>query len=217
MMTLGTPVFAQGLGIPDLGLLLVKLLAVVGGAAVGGISGGGLSRLFCRFVVHRQAPARMVKLVRLLGAALLGLAVWFWVFSPGGAGGLGGAGGWWPFGSRGGSSAGSGSAPTTAAEVKATARSLERVKEGPVKALTVEMLGGEQIRQQRFYVLEGEKEPRTLEALQEAILERRRHDPALKELRIILRPSSVTEDNPAVTELKNWAEARGFPVTLSLQ
>src|SRR5438552_283673 len=80
MMTLGTPLFAQGLGIPDLGLLLVKLLAVVGGAAVGGIGGGGLSRLFCRFVVRRQAPKPVVKLVRLLGAALLGLAVWFWVF-----------------------------------------------------------------------------------------------------------------------------------------
>src|SRR5438105_4817405 len=91
------------LGIPDLGLMLVKLLAVVGGAAVGAVGCPWFARLLVRFTTGQKLPARVVTAFRVMGGLALGLLVWTWVFSVGGEGGMGGSGGgWWPFGQGGG-------------------------------------------------------------------------------------------------------------------
>jgi hypothetical protein len=212
--------WAQSLGIPDLGLLLVKVLAVAGAAAVGWFGGGLFWRFACRLLFHRPLPATPLFLMRSLSALAVGLLIWFWVFSPAGAGGLGGGGGWWPFGGRGGQSGPeiTGTADNTATqkaskeEVKAKQREKEDKK---TKGLSVRMLGGRRVVEQKFYLMEDEAEPRTLAELKEAIEAQRGQNPALTTLTIILFPDSVDQANPAVTELKSWAEANGLTVTLS--
>src|SRR5437870_3322704 len=84
-------------GMIDLGLQILKLLAVAGGAAVGGVGSGWLLRLLAKILVHRPVPPRAAQGVKLLGAVALGWAVGLWVYGPGGGGwgrggGLGGVG-----------------------------------------------------------------------------------------------------------------------------
>src|SRR5215471_15222573 len=84
----------------DLGMLVLKGLAVAGGAAVGWLGSGLLLRLLVRLSLQRAVPQKMLLPVRALGAVALGLAVWVWVSSSGGGGP--GRGGWFGFGGGGG-------------------------------------------------------------------------------------------------------------------
>src|SRR4051794_7417814 len=94
---------SYGIGIPDVGLFLVKVLAVIGGAAVGAFAFPRFSGLLVRFVTRQKLPPRVAAAFRVLGGLAVGLLVWTWVFSVGGEGGMGGSGGgWWPFGQGGG-------------------------------------------------------------------------------------------------------------------
>src|SRR5438876_58726 len=81
-----------GWGIPDLGMQLLKLLAVVGGVTVGVFGTGWLVQLVCKLTLQRKAPQPVLRVLRGLGGLALGLAVWLWVFGHGGAGGFGGTG-----------------------------------------------------------------------------------------------------------------------------
>ena len=92
------------IGVPDLGLLVVQVLAVVGGVAVGAAGSGLFLKLMARLVVRQKNVPRLVLAgARVAGGIAAGLLVWAWVFSPGGQGGMGGSGGgWWPFGQGGG-------------------------------------------------------------------------------------------------------------------
>src|SRR5262245_7662100 len=107
-LLLGDAAPTVNLGLPDIGMLLLKWLAVIGGAALGGLLSGLLLQLLGRALFHRAIPKPALKLVRLLGAVALGLLVWFWVFGAGGMGGLGGSGGFWPFGAKSGPGSGTG-------------------------------------------------------------------------------------------------------------
>jgi hypothetical protein len=202
------------LGIPDLGLFIVKLLAVVGGVAVGAIGCKWFLTLLVRLVTGQKVPERVQKLARLLGAVAIGLLVWTWVFNPGGQGGMGGSGnGWWPFGQGG---AGSGNVVEKQPVEPEPAPSEEKPtpKVGNA-ALTVKLLGGSRVHEQRFYVLDMDS-PRNLAELQKAIAERKQANPALGRLVIVIYSDSVDRDNPAVSELKQWAEGHEFQTELSI-
>src|SRR5262245_10540791 len=88
---LGCYAAVPGLGMVDLGLQIMKVLAVIGGAT----GGGGGRRWRLRFVavvlMHLPVGPWGARVVRLLGAVLLGWAVGLWVYGPGGSGwGMGG-------------------------------------------------------------------------------------------------------------------------------
>ena len=89
----------------DLGMHVIKWLAVAGGAAVGWLASGLLLRLLVRLSLRRSVPRKALLPVRTLGALALGLAVWIWVSSPGGLGP--GLGGWLGLGGSGGQPPGS--------------------------------------------------------------------------------------------------------------
>jgi hypothetical protein len=204
----------------DLGMLVLKGLAVVGGAAVGGLGSGLLFRLLVRFVIHRPASPTALRLIRTLGAVALGLAVWLWVSSSGGLGP--GGGGWF------GTGAGTRQAPLAKSEPAPSADTTPTPDTAPLPlrppdsqsrsahdTLRIEILGGARVQQGRFYLLEGNKEPLTLDEVRKAIQTRQQEKdkPPLKGIVILIYGSSVARDHPAVRNLAKWAEQNHLSVT----
>jgi hypothetical protein len=201
-------------GMLDLGMLILKILAVAGGAAVGGVGGGLVVRLLARAWTRRPVPRPVVTLIRLLGAGGLGLAVWLWVFGSGGGGfGTGG------FGLGGTGEQGAG--PAQKLSVDGTpGPAAEEKTEGPAAGadvLRVELLGGEQVQEQRFYRLEGDRQARTFLELRRAVEARRRQKEKspLKGIEIVIYQNSVNQEHPAVKHLQQWARENELTPTLS--
>jgi hypothetical protein len=197
------------LGMVDVGMMVLKVLAVAGGAVLGALVIGLLVQLIGRAVTTRGMPAWAVNVSRLLGAIAGGLAVYVWVTTPGGSGGFGGGGGgWWPFG-KGGSGTG----------VAATQPSTPNTGSGPSAThqerpdtLEITMRGGAAADEdQRFYVIKGE-EPRDQNQLPDAIKDWKKKKPQLKYIKIIVEPGSVTPGNKAVEWLSGWAKKHGYEV-----
>lgn len=204
----------------DLGMQILKGLAVAGGVAVGWLGSGLLLRLIVRLSLHRATPRSVLIPVRVLGGLALGLAVWVWAFSSGGAG-LG-LGGWFGTGPGGGAPTGAKTEPrpssgSTAERDTATAeRSAPETRPEPApETLRIDILGGARVKEERFYLLEGEHEPRNLDEIRKAIGARlAEHDKAsLKGLVIMIYGSSVARDHPAVKNLVSWAEENRLSVT----
>jgi hypothetical protein len=200
----------------DVGLLALKLLAVAGGVAVGGLGGGALIRLLVRWTVQRPTPRPVVRLVQVLGAVVVGLAVWIWAFGPGGSGfGWGGGLGW------GGS--GQGSDKTTESNTDKNApkkppTSDKEPRPAGADVLRVEVLGGERVREQRFYVLvdSDDPQPKTLEELRRTIKTRQDapNRPKLQRLEILYNGESVALGTLAMKNLEKLAEQVGLEMTL---
>ncbi len=204
----------------DLGMQILKGLAVAGGAAVGWLGSGLLLRLLVRLSLHRSTPRTVLIPVRALGALALGLAVGIWAFSSGGLGP--GLDGWFGSGQGGGqlprakTEPGPSSEPTAESDTTKPKRSAPESQPGQGQdTLRIDILGGARVKEGRFYLLEGETEPRTLTEIRKAVLARRQEQdkPPLKGIVIMIYGSSVARDHPAVKNLVNWAEGNGLGVT----
>jgi hypothetical protein len=199
----------------DLQMFLLRCFAVAGGAGIGLVGGGWALRFFWRVLLHRPAPPRLLALARLLGMVILGVLVYLWVFGGGDTSGLGGGGGWWPFGGRGGGGSGSQTTgPSTAKQAATATRQQEKQPEpatpDAAHVLKVRLLGGKEVVAQRFYKVEGEAQAMTWTELLAFLEKRRKQDPALKEIDLLLYEDSVDRDNPAVTQLEDWARRNGL-------
>ncbi len=227
-MTAGGPLLGYdaavpSLGMVDLGLQILKVLAVIGGATVGGLGSGWLLRFGAKVLVHRPVPPLLARLVQLLGAVLLGWAVWLWVYGLGGSGwgmggGIGGLGSGVQPGTNAQKAASSGSQPEARVEITPDKPTATTPESGVGSAiLRVEMLGGARVREQRFYRLEGETEARTFTQLRQAIAERRQQKPqsVMKSIDIVIYENSVSKDHPAVKDLEKWARENDLTPMLS--
>jgi hypothetical protein len=192
--------------------LLIKILAVVGGATVGGLAIGLLVSVLSRFLFSTKMPRPAVMLVRLLGGVACGLAVWLILSTPGGSGLFGGGSSL--FGGPGvGTGQGTGKETTTGPTGKGKTTSRDQfptAREG--ETLRVVMLGGNRVKEERFYRLEGEGEPLTLAALKKAVKERQRNA-AVKGIDIVIYEDSVAKDHPAVRDLENWSRENDLTVS----
>jgi hypothetical protein len=208
------------IGMLDLGMQILKGLAVVGGAAVGAVGSGLLLRLAARLSFQRKVPRKVLVPVRALGAVALGLAVWAWVSSSGDWGP--GMGGWLGSGGSGAKIAEHDRAADESAEPKgeqdkASPGRSERASrpEQSRDSLRIDILGGARVKEERFYVLEGNKEPLTLSEVRKAIQARRQEPdkPPLKGIVIMIFGTSVARDHPAAKNLVKWAEENRLSVT----
>ena len=79
------------------------------------------------------------------------------------------------------------------------------------------MLGGDRVPGQRFYLVEGDKEPKNLLDLQKAIQARQdeKDKRPLKSIEIVIYEDSVSQEHPAVRDLKRWATQHDLTVSLS--
>ncbi len=207
----------------DLGMQILKGLAVAGGAALGWLGSGLLFRLGARLTLQRSVPRKLLVPVRALSAAALGLAVWVWAFSSGGLGP--GLGGWFGSGLTGGQPPEGRKSEIRSTKSETKVRAPDpglvsdfgfRTSDFPAQdSLRIEILGGARVKDERFYLLEGENDPRTLTEIRKAIQARRQEQDKtpLKGIVIMVYGSSVARDHPAVKTLVKCAEGNGLSVT----
>jgi hypothetical protein len=197
------------LALVDVGMNVLKLLAVAGGFMIGGLGSGLAFRGAAKLALARQVPRPLMLIVRLLGGVAAGLAVYVWAFGTGGSG----------FGSGSGlGSGGQGQPVSTLATTNPGAdRQTDKANQPGSEVLRVVMLGGDRVSGQRFYLVEGDKDPKNLPDLQERIQARQedKDKPPLKSIEIIIYEDSVSQEHPAVRDLKRWATQHDLTVTLS--
>ena len=178
----------------------IKIIATTFGV----LGGGFIGNLIAPWV----AKTRRGQSGTLVGGAVLGgLVMWLAISQTGGTGfGFGPGGG--P-----GKGPGDGTAQKDAASKDHKDSKGETDKDKNAKTTdataTVIVLGGERVKDQRFYVL-GNDAPRNRADLEKVLQEQRTKHPSLKELKIVLYTDSVAKDNGAVTELEAWARKHGM-------
>jgi hypothetical protein len=200
----------------DLGMLLMKLLAVAGGAVLGGAIAGTGARWLTRFTIRKQAPRTFVLSSRIVGCALAGIGVWLWAFGAGGSG--------FGFGTGGLGSGGENYVGYQPVKEEDKAPSDTQPEQKPVdkpganglSVARVQMLGGTRVQQDRFYVVDEQPQPVTLPELRELLATRKKQekDP-LKVVEIVVYEDSVDKEHPAVLDLEKWANGNGLQVTIS--
>jgi hypothetical protein len=207
------------LGTYDLGTLVLEVLAVVGGATVGGLGSGLLLRLLVRLTVHQSVPRKVVVPVQLLGAVAAGILVWWLAFGAKGSGfGWGGGGGGW-LGGFGGTEKETKPESTAPEEQKPepSPPQKEEVVPAGAEVVSVEVLGGERVQAERFYLLANDPQPKTLAELREFIQLRQRAEakPPLHGIAIVFNENSVARNHPAVIALERFAGQNGLAVTFT--
>lgn len=188
--------------------LIVRLLAVAGGAAGGAFLVGSVLRLGGRVLGGRQAPRLATTTVRALGATAAGLAVWLYVSGLGGSH-WGPGGGGSVFGGT-GSGTESGPAPQTSA---VPSNRVTKLSSTPDETIRVILLGGERVKDGRFYEVPATSGAMTFAELTD-LLRRRQRDTGLKTVEILIYSDSVAENHAAVRRLIQWAKENGLAVRL---
>src|SRR5262249_11512546 len=140
--------------------IFLRVIAVAGGALVGAFLSGFLFSLVARLLFKQRPPRPVKRFVQVLGAIALGLALWKIPLGLGGDGEGWGSG----FGLSGNQT---GKGPSESAsqserrqegnQQSASVESSAARSEG--ETLRIEMLGGQRVQNERFYLLEGDNEP----------------------------------------------------------
>lgn len=171
---------------------ILRVVAVLFGVVVGAFAG----RVLAPFVGNRRVGASLV----VVCAALGGLALWLAVSRVGGKGGAGGEGN----GPGDGASKSAGQAEPGQADS-------DRAQEDQTPTLKITMLGGDRVKDQRFYRVDHDQ-PLNWDELMSAIATRRRQNPGLKGIEILIFKNSVDSNNPAVRELEDWGKEQQLTV-----
>ena len=186
--------------------LAIKIIATTFGV----LGGGFLGNLLAPWVVKSR---RGQSGILISGAAVGGLIMWMAISHTGGSGfGLGGG-----HSSSSGQGAGDGATQKDVKDHKDTKAESDKdktTKPGDMTA-SVTILGGERVKEQRFYVLNGDR-PRNLKEMEEALQEKKKKNASLGELEIVLYNDSVPRDSEAVANLEDWARGHGFTTKLKL-
>jgi hypothetical protein len=202
--------FAEGVtGMGErLAVLAIKFLAVGGGFLFGYLIGLLVARALNRWVFASKAPEALKKLCALVSGVLFAVLVAIVVFGEGG-GGL--------FGS--GKGAGDSNDPPSAKDKDKGKTEPPEVKEPPKKPpeklkppepkptpgdLRVSILSGTDVKDGRFYLVEGDAAPKSFDEFRDAIVARRKE--AKAELTIVFRFQSepLSENHPAVRRAVSW-------------
>jgi hypothetical protein len=197
--------FAQDVtGAARLGQLIVNCLAVGGGFLVGWFVCAAANVAFDRFLIHRKSPRGLHKATRNTGGLALAVLVAFIVFGHGHGWTLFGGGG--PGDENGGKVTVAGpkdDAPKS--DDKTVPVALKDVP--PVdERIRVVILGGDDVKAERFYVVDDALGPKTFAEATVAILARR-SAAAGKRVGVEIRfpqANALPQDHPAVTRLARW-------------
>jgi hypothetical protein len=201
----------------NIGNSVVNLLAVAGGAALGYFAVWGIVWGGCRATIHKTPPKTAQKLLNVGGAIVGGLIVFALLFKGDGTG-WGSGSGWNLFGGSGkGNSQTNSTGPTT--RTQATTPTTPTVKEtnpGNSVVLHVRVLGGKNVQEKRYYMVEQESTAYSLIDLEPIIRERMQAKtgrPAINTIEIVLDPNQdVDWGHEAVVKLEKFARGEGLTV-----
>lgn len=209
---------------PNLGNIALNLVLILVAGAIGAIFSGILLQLASRLSTRRKAPQVLVQLARVLGG-LTCMVLAYLLLSTGGAGFGFGPGGLGFSGQGMGPGTGTSTGKGTGSEVThqdppATKKEKNdpNPKVEPPAMLKVEMLGGKRYQPEsnRFYLIEGEKEAKTLGELT-AVIQERQKQPGFPGIEIVIyKTGSVAATHGAVKDLKERATALGLAVKTTI-
>lgn len=195
---------------------VIKGLAVAGGFLIGYFLGKVVAWGLDRWVFANKAPDQLKKAVSLVSGIALAILVAILVFGDGGNGfGLGGGTG----DGKGTTPADDGKSTTPPAEPKDPTPPKPPVEPPPKLPppkptpgdVRVAILGGEEVRDGRFYVIDDDPSPRTFDEFKEALTARRKT--AKSELMVIFRfkKEPLSDNHPAVRQAVGWVNQEKLP------
>jgi hypothetical protein len=208
------PLFVSGMA-DKLATFVIKCLAVGGGFLAGFLFGWALAAALNRWVFRSKVGPQVVQLTRLVFGLVVAVLVALIIFGEGG-GGLFGHG------------RGEGEGKGTASENTSKDQPAPPKADDPNKATTppearpaevvipVTILGGTDVRDERFYVVGTDRAPKTFAEARAAISATKAAEKRKVSLAILLSPppNRLPLDHRAVTQLTNWAkDEAGLDVT----
>lgn len=187
--------------------LIEGALATVGAFLVGYVLVALLGWLFDKYLLKRKSPELLHRVCRLLGGLILAILVAMMLFGGGGGSGDGT-----------GDGAGTGTAsPGPASNVESTDPKAVAAKVAPPVEVRVRVLvlGGTDVKDQKFYVVDDDPAPLAFADAKSAI--QRKKDATAKSVGLEIRfpvQNALPRDHPAVAQLARWAgEVAGLTVT----
>jgi hypothetical protein len=189
---------------------VVKCLAVAGGFLVGYFLGGVVAWALDRWVCAQKAPGPVKKAVSWVAAVALALLVALIVFGDGGNG---------LFGRGGGTGDGKGTPASTDNSGKAAPVPTPDHKDVPPKKddqpgppppptpgdVRVTILPDDEVREGRFYLIDGDAAPKNFDEFKSAILARQKEArPEVKQVIFRFRKVGYTQSNPVVRDVVAW-------------
>lgn len=194
---------------------VVKCLAVAGGFLVGYFLGGVVAWALDRWVFAHKSPEPLKKAISMVAGVALAILVALIVFGEGGSGLFGG----------GGSGDGKGTPTQDDTKGKPPAQPEPKKDETPPKKdeppkpspkpmpgdVRVTILVGDDVKEGRFYLIDGDATPKTLDEFKEAILARRKESkPELKQVIFRFKKEKLSQDHPAVRSVVAWLSSSGI-------
>ncbi|MBL8864607.1 MAG: hypothetical protein JNK93_03510 [Planctomycetia bacterium] len=187
--------------------LIEGALATVGAFLVGYVLVALLGWLFDKYLLKRKSPELLHRVCRLLGGLILAILVAMMLFGGGGGSGDGT-----------GDGAGTGTAsPGPASNVESTDPKAVAAKVAPPVEVRVRVLvlGGTDVKDQKFYVVDDDPAPLAFADAKSAI--QRKKDATAKSVGLEIRfpvQNALPRDHPAIAQLARWAgEVAGLTVT----
>jgi hypothetical protein len=198
----------------NVGLVVIKILAVAGGALLGGLGCGFGGQALARLLYAGKLPPPVVQILRVAGGIVAALAVAVLVFSGTGGQGVPGPGG--PGGPGGGGpDTGVTTSPTTPTTTPATNQgspggTTDPKKPGEVLQVEVLLLSGGGGTADPIYRIKGEEKRYTIKELGDEIDRRKKANKDLEKLEILLYLNSPDENKQQVKELDRLARLKGL-------
>lgn len=199
---------------------LLRGLAVGGAFLVGYVLTWVVAKLLDRSLTAGKSPSAVHKSARFLGGLLLAVIAAIFLFGPGGDGlGFGGGPGEGKGQGTGEGKGGDATRPTQpiTADVKAPDQTKAEAVP-PEQRVRVTMLGGEDVKDERFYLLDDDRTPHTFAEVTATVSAKK--SASAKPVGIEVRFSATNtlpRNHPAVLRLTNWSQANGVTVSFPAQ
>jgi hypothetical protein len=192
----------------------LNLLAVGGGFLVGHVLTGVIAWALDRWVTGGKTPHGVHRVARIIGGVALALLVALMLFGQGGYGdGTGPGGG--PNPDDKGPGGGTATQPTTNKDVQPPPPIPRQDATPPEQRVRVTLLGGSDVKDEKFYLIDDDRTPRTFADVVAAVNAKKAETkkPVGVEVRFTA-DNTLAENHPAVLRVILWARANDVAVTL---
>lgn len=199
---------------------VVNVLAVGGGFLAGFVLTGFVVWLLDRWLLAGKSPPQLKRAARVVGGLLLAVLVALIVFGSGSGWGLFGAGTGDSKGQGMSDQTGDGKGGTPAkagpeAQQPAVEPSTpQRDLPPPEQRVRVTVLGGAEVKDERFYLVDDDRTPKTFAEVTAATTAKKTASGKAVGLEVrFSSDNTLPRDHPAVTRLARWAQEHGVTVS----
>jgi len=194
--------------------LVVDCFAVAGGFLAGYLLTWVVARQLDKWLTGHKSPYQLHLAARIIGGIAVAILVAMFVFGSGGSGDGSGTGG--TPGDDKTNATGGGGTPTlpTTNDTKPPLKTPNENPAPPEQRLRVTLLGGDDVRDEKFYLVDDDTQPKTFGEVIAAVNAKKdtTQKPVGIEIRFPAR-NAPAQDHPAVMRLTRWAQGSGVTVS----